>query len=205
MVAGLEVTTRCLVFICQSNGGEGAMRPGELRGGPWRAAPARLLARLGRAEGGAARGGGRAPPGVARGGASAWRPKEEDRWGKNEGKKKKEKREKKKEKREKKKENRKKENKGRKIEKGFRKLGEFLEKLGEAVLRIFLGFSDTGVNYGTAVMARRTGQRDRGVRGIPGVVADRGAGATRRATARAQEVPAGFAARAPMVREGDGD
>jgi hypothetical protein len=46
-------------------------------------------------------------------------------------------------------------------------------------LRIFLGFSDTGVNSGTAVMARRTGRRDRGVRGIPGVVADRGAGATR--------------------------
>jgi hypothetical protein len=46
-------------------------------------------------------------------------------------------------------------------------------------LRIFLGFSDTGVNSGTAVMARRTGRRDRGVRGIPGVVADRGAGVTR--------------------------
>jgi hypothetical protein len=46
-------------------------------------------------------------------------------------------------------------------------------------LRIFLGFSDTGVNSGMAVMARRTGQRDRGVRGIPGVVADRGAGTAR--------------------------
>jgi hypothetical protein len=34
-------------------------------------------------------------------------------------------------------------------------------------LRIFPGFSDTGVN---------SGQRDRGVRGIPGMVADRGAG-----------------------------
>jgi hypothetical protein len=45
-------------------------------------------------------------------------------------------------------------------------------------LRIFLGFSDTGVNSETAVMARRTGRRDHGVRGIPGVVADRGAGAT---------------------------
>jgi hypothetical protein len=43
-------------------------------------------------------------------------------------------------------------------------------------LRIFLGFSDTSVNSGTAVMARRTGRRDLGVRGIPGVVADRGAG-----------------------------
>jgi hypothetical protein len=41
-------------------------------------------------------------------------------------------------------------------------------------LRIFLGFLDTGVNFGTVVMARRTGRRDRDVRGIPGTVADRG-------------------------------
>jgi hypothetical protein len=46
-------------------------------------------------------------------------------------------------------------------------------------LRIFLGFSDTGVNSGTAVMARRTGLRDRGVCGIAGAVVDRGAGAAR--------------------------
>jgi hypothetical protein len=32
------------------------------------------------------------------------------------------------------------------------------------------------VIFGTAVMARRTGRRDRGMRGIPGTVADRGAG-----------------------------
>jgi hypothetical protein len=70
-------------------------------------------------------------------------------------------------------------NQGREIEKGFRKLGEFLEKLGEGVLRIFLGFSDTGVNSGTVVMARRTGRQDRGVRGIPGMVADRDAGVAR--------------------------
>jgi hypothetical protein len=95
-------------------------------------------------------------------------------------KKEKEKGEKGKEKEEKKKENRKKEkNQGREIEKGFRKLGEFLEKLGEGVLRIFLGFSDTGVNSGTAVMSRRTGQRDRGMRGILGTVADYGAGVAR--------------------------
>jgi hypothetical protein len=31
----------------------------------------------------------------------------------------------------------------------------------------FLGFSDIGVNSGTAVMARRTGQRDRGGAGFP--------------------------------------
>jgi hypothetical protein len=42
-------------------------------------------------------------------------------------------------------------------------------------LWIFLGFSDTGVNSGTTVMARRTGRRDCGVHGIPGVVADRDA------------------------------
>jgi hypothetical protein len=69
----------------------------------------------------------------------------------------------------------------RKKEKEFRKLGEIQGKLGERGkrLRIFLGFSDTGVNSGTAVMARRTSRRDRGVRGIPGAVADSGAGAAR--------------------------
>jgi hypothetical protein len=35
------------------------------------------------------------------------------------------------------------------------------------------------VIFGTAVMARRTCRRDRGVHGIPGVVADRGAGVAR--------------------------
>jgi hypothetical protein len=39
--------------------------------------------------------------------------------------------------------------------------------------------SGVGVIFGTAVMARRTGRRDRGVRGIPGTVADRGAGVAR--------------------------
>jgi hypothetical protein len=43
----------------------------------------------------------------------------------------------------------------------------------------FPGFSDIGVNSGTAVMARRTGRRDRGMPGIPGEVADSGAGAAR--------------------------
>jgi hypothetical protein len=40
-------------------------------------------------------------------------------------------------------------------------------------------FSDTGVNSETAVMARRTGRWDRGIPGIPGRVADSGAGAAR--------------------------
>jgi hypothetical protein len=38
-----------------------------------------------------------------------------------------------------------------------------------------LDLSDTGVISGTAVMARRTGRRDRGKSGIPGKVADCGA------------------------------
>jgi hypothetical protein len=39
------------------------------------------------------------------------------------------------------------------------------------------GFPVSGVSviFGTAVMARRTGRRDRGVRGILGAVADNGA------------------------------
>jgi hypothetical protein len=85
-----------------------------------------------------------------------------------------------------KKEERKKKRKGRKGKnrnrKKFRKLGEFLGKIRrgeEGFLRIFLGFPDTGINFGTAVMAKRIGRRDCGVRGIPGVVADRGAGAAR--------------------------
>jgi hypothetical protein len=39
--------------------------------------------------------------------------------------------------------------------------------------------SGVGVIFGTAVMARRTGRRDCGVRGIPGTVADRGDGVAR--------------------------
>jgi hypothetical protein len=43
------------------------------------------------------------------------------------------------------------------------------------------GFPISGVDviFGTAVMARRSGRRDRGVRGIPGTVADRGVGKAR--------------------------
>jgi hypothetical protein len=40
-------------------------------------------------------------------------------------------------------------------------------------------FPGVGMIFGTAVMARRTGRWDRGVRGIPGTVADRGAGVAR--------------------------
>jgi hypothetical protein len=40
-------------------------------------------------------------------------------------------------------------------------------------------FPGVGVIFGAAVMARWTSRRDRGVRGIPGTVADRGAGVAR--------------------------
>jgi hypothetical protein len=67
-------------------------------------------------------------------------------------------------------------------------------------LRIFLGFSYTGVNSGTTVMARQTGRWDRGVRGIPDVVTDRGAGWHAMAMARVRAVPAEFAARTSRGR-----
>jgi hypothetical protein len=57
-----------------------------------------------------------------------------------------------------------------------------LENLTEIWGKVFAGFSVfSGVDiiFGMALMARRTDRRDHGVRGIPGVVADRGAGAAR--------------------------
>jgi hypothetical protein len=83
-------------------------------------------------------------------------------------------------KREKKKGKRKEEKRkiGKRRRKGFRNLGEFLGKFGGRRKGILRGFPVSGVSviFGTAVMARRTGRWDRGVSGIPGVVADSGAG-----------------------------
>jgi hypothetical protein len=53
-----------------------------------------------------------------------------------------------------------------------------LGKLGGRFCGVFR-FPGVGVIFGTAVMARRTVRQDRGVRGIPGTVADRGAGEAR--------------------------
>jgi hypothetical protein len=141
-----------------------------VRGRPWSAAPASLLARLDQRRGrwgavlkGGSRQGGRARRGGrGLGVAAGSRPKEEERVGKRREK---EKGEKGKEKEEKKKGNRKR--KIREEKKGFRKIGEFLGKLGEGFLQNFLGFSDTGVNLGTTMMARQTGRRDRGGAGFP--------------------------------------
>jgi hypothetical protein len=72
--------------------------------------------------------------------------------------------------------------------------------LGKGFAGFFL-FPGVGAFSGTAVMARRTGRRDRGVRGIPGTVADRGVGKARMG-AGLGAVSAGFAARA-SGREGE--
>jgi hypothetical protein len=70
-------------------------------------------------------------------------------------------------------------------------------------LRIFLGFSDTGVNSGVAVMARRTGRRDRGGAGFPSWWPTAALGRHVWAMARVRAVPVGFAAHAPRVRGED--
>jgi hypothetical protein len=62
--------------------------------------------------------------------------------------------------------------------------------------------SGVSVIFGTAVMARRTGRRDRGVRRIPYAV---DAGEARVDDGSSAAVPVGFTARAPRVREGKGD
>jgi hypothetical protein len=48
------------------------------------------------------------------------------------------------------------------------KSGKLLGKFGKGFAGFFPGFSGVGAFSGTTVMARRTGRRDRGVRGIPG-------------------------------------
>jgi hypothetical protein len=65
------------------------------------------------------------------------------------------------------------------IGKSFRKIRIISREIRGRGFAGFSGFSGIRVIFGMAVMARRIGQRNRGVRGIPGVVADRGAGATR--------------------------
>jgi hypothetical protein len=69
------------------------------------------------------------------------------------------------------------------------------------------GFLVSGVSviFGTMVMARRTGWRDRGVRGIPGVVADSGVGRHAVGDGQSAGGAGGIHARAPRVREGEDD
>jgi hypothetical protein len=68
-------------------------------------------------------------------------------------------------------------------------------------LRIFLGFSDTGVDFGTTVMARRTDRWDRGGAGFPSWWQTAALGRHAWVMARVPAVPAGFAARAPRGKE----
>jgi hypothetical protein len=56
---------------------------------------------------------------------------------------------------------------GEEIGKKSREFGRLLGKLREGFAGVF-HFPGVGVIFGTAVTARRTGRRDRGVRGIPG-------------------------------------
>jgi hypothetical protein len=60
-----------------------------------------------------------------------------------------------------------------------------------------MGFSDTSVNSETAVMARRTGRRDRGCAGFPSWWPTAALGRHAWVMARVRAVPVGFAARAP--------
>jgi hypothetical protein len=64
---------------------------------------------------------------------------------------------------------------------------------------VFYDFPGVGVIYGTAVMARRTGRRDRA--GFPARWPTAALGRHAWVLARVRTVPAGFAARAPGERE----
>jgi hypothetical protein len=120
---------------------------------------------------------------------------EKGRKEKKKGKKKKKKKEKKK----KKKENRK--IKGKEIGKRFRKLGKLLGILGKRTLRGFFRFPGVSVIFGTAVMARQTGRRDRGVAVFSAWWLTATLGRHAWAMARVRAVPAGSTTRAPRVRE----
>jgi hypothetical protein len=69
-------------------------------------------------------------------------------------------------------------------------------------LRGLFPVSGVSVFFGTAVMARQTGRRDRGGAGFPAWWPTTALGRHAWVMARVRAVPAGFAARAPRVREG---
>jgi hypothetical protein len=56
---------------------------------------------------------------------------------------------------------------GKKIGKSFRKIRRISQEIRGKVFAGFSGFSGVGVIFGMAVMARRTGRRDRGGAGFP--------------------------------------
>jgi hypothetical protein len=70
---------------------------------------------------------------------------------------------------------------------------------------LFLGCLDTGFNSGTAVMARQTGGGTVVCAGFPARWPTAALGWHAWVMARVRPVPAGFAARASRVREGEGD
>jgi hypothetical protein len=143
---------------------------------------------------------------MAEGGRRKERKEREGRKEKKRGKEKEGRKEKKKgkEKKKRKKENRNRKRKGKEIGKRYRKLGKLLGKLGGRICGVFR-FPGVSVIFGKAVMARRTGRRDRGVCGIPAWWPTAVLGRHAWVMARVRAVPAGFAARAPRMREGESD
>jgi hypothetical protein len=90
---------------------------------------------------------------------------------------------------------------GKEIGKRFRKLGKIARNFREKDFAGFFRFPGVSVIFGTAVMARRTGRRDHGGAGFPAWWPTAVLGRHAWAMARVRAVLAGFAARAPRVRE----
>jgi hypothetical protein len=76
--------------------------------------------------------------------------------------------------------------------------------LVEKILVGFSSFSGAGEIFGTAVMARQTGRRDRGGAGFPSWWPTAALGRHTWVMARVRAVPAGFAARALRGKESTG-
>jgi hypothetical protein len=136
---------------------------------------------------------GREGAGGARRTARRGATKEEE--GEKEGERKRKRREKKKRRKEKKKI-------GKELGKRFKKFRKIVRNFRGNDFAGFFRFPGVSVIFGTVVMARRTGWRDRGSAGFP---AWWPTAALRRHTwamAQTRAVPAEFAARAPRVREG---
>jgi hypothetical protein len=93
---------------------------------------------------------------------------------------------------------------GKEIGKSFRKIRRISQEIRRRVFAGFSGFSGVDVIFGTAVMARRTGRRDRGGAGFPSWWPTAALGRHAWVMARVRAVPAGFATRAPRGKESTG-
>jgi hypothetical protein len=93
---------------------------------------------------------------------------------------------------------------GKEIGKSFRKIRRISREIRRRVFAGFSDFSGVGVIFGTAVMVRRTSQRDRGGAGFPSWCPTAALGRHAWVMARVRVVPVGFAARAPRGKESTG-